>query len=486
MENEPIELKRYERRPKIIPAQKVKILIDAFIANGGTLEQIKKGTQIYTDIKNTSVILSDGRRATMEEKFILAGYKRRPRRTVSFAEIQQRLHAYVDAGGDLSDLGVNDELYKLVKNYDSVHTLEEKFAMFGFTRKTQKSQDSLEDLKRMVFEYLANGNSLHIERKKLPFYEKLNTVRKKHFRKYGVRISNKEILESIGVKGYSDIYYGFIRLFDLKNHQDENGNVDSYRKNLSLNATIDRYAELLDMPVSLVVLLVADQNLEKSYLQTDTLSFISKQLQDFKQRNHNSYQNISTLEPQLYHRLTRLKKIVKTDSGRPVSTKELVAMLYESDHEDVFFDNTEIQEPTYDRDIAPLIELAKLNDNKISAKNIDRCTYRMLLDYVTRKSTTLTDLFAEYGITYVDSRVNSCFVKLSIDKFPYIDEMRFARDSIMHGIIENNPQFTSEEIFEKHIEVCKAVYQEFKPLIEAYGLNEDFDSSKLRPTTFDK
>ena len=58
--------------------------------------------------------------------------------------------------------------------------------------------------------------------------------------------------------------------------------------------------------------------------------------------------------------------------------------------------------------------------------------------------------------------------------------MRQERDRLAIMLEQEHPEFTKEEFFENYLEICKAVYQQFKPQIEAYGLNEDFDSSSLK------
>lgn len=476
-----------ELKVKSVNALKnLQTFFNEFFAKGGKVEDLKKGTPEYAKIKNANIFLENGRRATMNEKFELCGVEKPVRRLVSIEEISRRLQEFVDAGGNVDELGVEDEIYQLVKSIDNKHTLEEKFKICGQIRHSKKSTSSWDDLKREAHQYVADGKSLHIERKKLPFYDTLHTAKRSYFRKYGKKITSKEALERVGVKGYSDIYYNFLDLFELEKHKDTYGYVDSYRKNLPLNATIDRYAEFLDMPVALVVELVADQKLEKCFIQTDTISFVSQQLKEFKE-NYGSFDNISRIDPQLYNRLSRLKKIVKTDSGKPVSTRELVEMLGQDDATETFSEDTSIYELDFDTDVAPLIQFAKSNGNTISAKNIPHSTYRMILDYVTRNATNISDFFAEFGVNYTDARANRTFVKLAVDKFPYISEMKNARNQMAKQMQIEHPEFTKEEYFEQYLEICKTVYQKFKPLIENYGLNEDFDSSQIKrsnPSTF--
>ena len=139
--NEKFKRAGHPRIERIDALSRIKTFLDGFIENGGTIDQIKKGTPEYTYIKNTTIYLPNRRRATMQEKFELAGYTRKPRRLVPISEITQRLSDYVANGGSIDDLGVNDELYQLVKNIDNRHNLEEKFAICGQVRRAKKSND---------------------------------------------------------------------------------------------------------------------------------------------------------------------------------------------------------------------------------------------------------------------------------------------------------------------------------------------------------
>lgn len=469
----------YPRKKKLSPKERGQKLVDDFFAAGGKIEDIKKGTQIYEQIKNLNIILSNGKRVPMNEKLIMFGVKRPPRRLVSIEEISQRLQEFVDAGGNIDDLGVEDELYQLVKGIDNKHSIVEKFKICGQMRRVKKVKSVTEELKIQAHSYIAAGGSLHIPRKQLPFYETLHAAKRAYLRRTGKPISSKDMLASVGVTGYSDIYYNYLKIFDLASYQDTYGFVDSYRKDSVMNATIDRYAEQLGMPIALVVELVADQRLERSCLQTDTLSFISKQLAEYK-KDYGSFENISRTDPQLYNRLCRFKKIIQTDSGKPVSTKELVEMLGSYDNADVFSDTTEIRELDYEKDIVPLITFARANGGTISAKDIPHSLYRNILDHASRNATTISDFFDDFGVEYTDARKNQTFVRLYVERFPYIHEMKQERDVLTKQLQDSHPEFTKEEFFEHYLEVCKSVYLKYKPLIETYGLNEDFDSSKIK------
>lgn len=469
----------HPRSKHLSPKERGQKMVDDFFAAGGKVEDIKKGTEIYEKIKNLNIVLPNGKRVPMNDKLIMFGVKRPPRRVVSIEEISRRLQEFVDAGGNIDDLGVEDELYQLVKGIDNKHSLVEKFKMCGQLRRAKKVKSVTEKLKIQAFAYIAAGGSLHIPRKQLPFYETLHAAKRAYLRRTGKHISSKDMLASIGIKGYSDIYFNYLKIFELSSYQDTYGFVDNYRKDGPLNATIDRYAEQLGMPIALVVELVGDQKLERCCLQTDTLSYISKQLVDYKQI-YGSFENISRTDPQLYNRLCRLKRIVSTDNGKPISTKELVELLGSYDNADVFSDTTEIRELDYEADIVPLVTHARNHGNQISAKDIPHSLYRSILDHALRHSTTISDFFDDFGVEYIDARQNQMFVKLYVETFPYIHEMKQERDILTTQLQNEHPEFTKEEFFEGYLEICKSVYSKYKEKIASFGLNSDFDSSTIK------
>ena len=65
-------------------------------------------------------------------------------------------------------------------------------------------------------------------------------------------------------------------------------------------------------------------------------------------------------------------------------------------------------------------------------------------------------------------------------RLAYIREMRQDRDKLVSALENQHPEYTKEEFFENYLEICKAVYERYKPLINSYGLNEEFDSSALK------
>ena len=84
------------------------------------------------------------------------------------------LDDYVAGGGDVNDLGVNDKVYKFIKNTKvkdengQYINLEEKFSQLGHPRKA-KYKESKQALITEVNAYKRAGGSFHIIRKKLPF-----------------------------------------------------------------------------------------------------------------------------------------------------------------------------------------------------------------------------------------------------------------------------------------------------------------------------
>lgn len=410
------------------PMERVQILLDDYAASGGNVFELKKGNPIYQKVKDAHVVVN-GKKLTLHEKFVLAGYDKRVKKAKTIPEITAMLDEFVANGGDVNDLSSTDELYRLVKNIDKKMSLYEKFALCKHPREKKKSEDVFVDLKNEILDYLSNGGSLHVERKTLPFYEKMHSAKKNIQRKTGQEISTKELFNMLGIKGYSDTYYNYLPIFDFEKFIDENGFADSYRSNASMNTFVDQEAEKLGVPISIFVLLIADQNLKKCLLQTDTLSFTSKQLKEYKEK-YGSYDGIARNDKNLFNRLCSLKKTVVSDDGKPVSTKELVGMLDADDETGVFKPYTAAEELNFERDVEPLVEIARNNNNRLSTRDIDIKTYRLLTSYASRNNITIKAIFSDFGVEYVDFKGTNSHSHLFVDKYPFIEEMRKDRDSL--------------------------------------------------------
>ena len=97
-------------------------------------------------------------------------------------KIKRKLAKFVENGGDVNSLGRNDELYRYILFSNIVGArgerlgLEAKFKLAGYPRKSKRAKSAKEILKEEAQAWLDAGNSFHVARKSLPFFERLHTV----------------------------------------------------------------------------------------------------------------------------------------------------------------------------------------------------------------------------------------------------------------------------------------------------------------------
>ena len=150
--------------------------------------------------------------------------------------------------------------------------LEEKFSQLGHPRKA-KYKESKQALIAEVDAYKQAGGSFHIIRKKLPFYPQLYTYASR-LQRQGVDITYEQIMKGLGYKDYSDTYFRCMGIFELEKYRDNNGYVDSYRQNKKLKAYIISLGKTLNLPYYLVITLLADEKLEKCYIDTEYIEYV--------------------------------------------------------------------------------------------------------------------------------------------------------------------------------------------------------------------
>lgn len=187
----------------------IKSMLDSFVLEGGNVNELKPGNKIYDYIKDAKIMGDNGKKITVDEKFSLAGHSR-------------------------------DALYHLRKQ-----------VVDGAT------------------DYLKSGGSFHTERKSMPFYNDLKSYVRAYKREFGRDISYDEAMKEIGFKNYSTIYYKYAKLMDLKEYKNDDGFVDGYRKDEVMKSYVHQSARQLNVPIAILVGLVADQDLKKYSLDVD-------------------------------------------------------------------------------------------------------------------------------------------------------------------------------------------------------------------------
>lgn len=403
-------------------------------------------------------------------------------------KIKQILDEFVAGGGDVNKLTSNHPVYIKVKKHKVFDkngnplSVGQKFQQAGHPRMPHGYLSCEYQLYVKATEYLSKGGSLHIPRHKLPFYPQIKGLLKKHQRQTGTTTTPKAVLESVGIFGYSDIYYSYLPLFEISTFKDKNGNVDSYRKNAAFKGEVVYQSKLLDLPESLFVQLVLDENLEKSVLQTDRVAFCRQQMKEHVQK-HNSFVGIRRDNPELYELMRSVKDNICTSNGVPISMADFIKIMDFENVEHKFLTKFTGQIPNIDN-IFENIKKSNPNTKQFKCSSLSREDYDDLCEYAIRKNISLAKLFAEHGLEYTDQGNKEIFNFVYTQSYPFIDEMRELRDELMNEFKNQNPTMVKEDLFENYLLICKSVYEQYKDKIHSYGIDTKFDSSKIRSGEF--
>jgi hypothetical protein len=475
--DEKFALAGYPREPKLTPIQRLKKLLDDYAKTGKDPSTIKRDEPIYQQIQNIYIII-DGRRMTMEEKWEIAGYKKKLRKAKNISELRALYDAFIKNGGDPKKIRTEaPELYQSIRNMSKGSNLEEKFAILGIYRKSAKTSDVELDFKNAVYSYLAAGGDLYISPANYPFYEKMRTVLRKYKRK-GVELTYAQLFEKIGINAYSETYTNFKELFKLNSYRDSDGYVDSFRSDQIMNTTIDDYSEKLGIPQSLIVLLVANENLKKCYINTDIIDVVKLQIDSYLAK-YNSFEHISTNDPSLYNKLVRLRKSIPDGSGKPMSTREFIEFLGYEDTHGTFKSYTNLRTLNLNELFAYLQKIGAQRNGDIFRTDIPNGEYKLLVEYVARNKTTIKDVLAAANLNYRDYRNYKLFNCIYVSEYPFIAEMRADRDAIMAIVDANNPGLCDAKRFEEYIKICKEVYAKYKSKIENFYLSSKVEQKPL-------
>lgn len=399
--------------------QKIKLLkqsVSEFISNGGNVENLKTTDEIYKLVKNTTIAIN-GNRLSLEEKFEIIGFPRQPKRKTydeHIKSIQEALSEFVAGGGDVNTLCSSDKLYKKVKNSviflnGRELTINEKFGIAGFPRE-----------------------------------DKYNNV--------------KTIIS---------------RLNNLENFKDENGFVDTYRKNQAMNAFIDSCSLNFDLPPSLIVTLLANQNLKKYSLRVDRYDYIKTRLAEFV-KNNGSLIMVKQKDRRLYDLLCSTAKTYPTKTGRKMTLSELVEELGFGDVENSFIETNRTGYFNEDEFLMKYYPIIKNNGYTISLSDIEPNDYMRLSNYTRRLSISINDFFEKNGVKYVNPKNVVRNAYLTTDEYPYLKEMRNEVNQLLNDYYKDNPiNFSDETLFNNRLTACQFVYGKYKKKIE-----NEFSSDK--------
>jgi hypothetical protein len=379
-----------------------------------------------------------------------------------YIQAKKMLDEYVAAGGNVEDLGVGDKIYKYIKDAKvkdengEYMGVEAKFELLEHPRLGKRNKDLRQKLIKEVVSYRQSGNSFHIERKKLPFYNTLYTY-SRSLKLQGITMSHDKIMKGLGFKEYSDVYYRCIDLFELSKYRDEDGFVDSYKKNEKLKAYVASLARHLEIPYYLVVTLLANENLKNCYIATEYVSYVKSALQQYYLKN-GSLKGLKSNDETLYYQFDTLIKYYADDNG--TLDREDWLEVFEINSNDSGFKKT-IKETV---DVSPIMSdlKRKFGDSVITAKDIDSKIYRKITVAAAKQGVPLQELFRNYGINYRGSTTDR-LSRVQVTQIPYLREMREYCDKLLevNGYTMENG-CCKEEIFEARVKACKQTYNKFK------------------------
>ncbi len=389
-----------------------------------------------------------------------------------YIKAKKMLDDYVASGGKVEDLGVNDDIYKFIKNGKVADetgkylNLEAKFDKLGHPRNA-KYKESKQALIDEVNAYKQAGKSFHITRKKLPFYPQLYTYASK-LQRQGLDMTYEQIMKGLGYKDYSDTYFRCMGIFELEKYRDSEGFVDAYRKSAKLKGYISGLAKSLDLPYYLVVTLLADEQLEKCYIDTEYIQYVKTQLQQYAAEN-GSLKGLKTRNKGLYHKFRTLMKYYGDGGEVELSAEDWLEIFDLGDVENNFrqVSNNEI-------DIESIMNnlKQKFGNSIIRLSDISDKAYRLILKKAIKLGIPLKELFRNYGLNYDGNTVNR-LSSMQVNEIPYLKQMRALRDNLLEvqGIMAENG-YCKEEIFEARVKACQYAYNKFKDKMFNFAIDE--------------
>ena len=369
----------------------------------------------------------------------------------------------------VEDLGVHDVEYNYIRNSrvkdanGRLMTTEEKFTLLGYERKSRFSRDIRQELYDEISQYLAEGGSFHVERKTLPFYSKLRSYASQ-LRVNGKPASHEEIIRGdLGFSSYSDLYFRCVRLEEIKKYRDENGYVDSYRKDEEYATHLRDMAMTLNVPIHILITLIADEKLKESYINTDRISYLKYQLNEYLKK-HGDLVGITSKSPELYEALRTVTGDFSDGSGVVYTRNEMLDVLGFGDVKNKL--RPDILKPEDDDKFESTITHLKktYGDKIIKYTDIEGPIYAVLQKRAVKLNITIYELCRSYGLNYRGNyntqRLSKCLVK----GVPYLEEMRAERDALIEEYLKDVKfDLSKEEMFELRVTAAQQVYEEFKP-----------------------
>jgi len=397
-----------------------------------------------------------------------------------YIKARKLLEEYVSNGGKIEDIKADDKLYKYIKNskvYDEngkIIDLETKFSLLGYPRDKKYTSDVRSELIKEINEYLSKGGSFHIDRKKLPFADRLHTY-SSFLKRKGIYMTHEQIMkEDLGFKEYSDTYFRCKVLSKIKSFRNEEGYVDSYRYDDKFEAFVKDLAITYDVPYYIVVTLLADEKLTSYEVSLDRVKYTQKMLENYA-KTHKTFVGLKRSDSKLYNALDSLSKYYSDGNPERFSKQEWLEIFDLGDIENRF---TDVEFIDYDiEDIMTKLK-KKYGDNKILAKDLNRNEYRLVIKKAISLNVPVSEVFKMYGLNYTGN-VRSRLSRVVVKNVPYMKEMLKRREELIRSSGIDMETCCKEELCELKVKIMQQIYAEFKEKIESY-VPEDLVNIDLR------
>ncbi|MBQ8615676.1 MAG: hypothetical protein IJ415_03830 [Clostridia bacterium] len=397
--------------------------------------------------------------------------------SIFYQNATKLLQEYIASGHKIEDLVCDDRVYKYIKNtrvYDAqgkLINLETKFKLLGYPRKAKCTKTLREDLIKEVNSYLVSGGSFHIERKKLPFYEKLHSYANL-LNRQGIHLTYEQIMKNdLGFKEYSEMYYRCKDLDKLKYFRDEDGFVDSYKSNKMFNAYIKDVSISYGIPNFLVVSLLMDEKCKGYEIQTDKVKYTEILLKNYA-NEHGTFVGIRRKEPKIYNAFDFLTRYYSDGTEQRYSKLEWLN-IFGLDHVEHRFKEVDNEDNIDVEDIMLSLK-EKYKDEVVNLKEIEAKDYRKIIKKAVRLGVNVSQVFEIYGMKSNGVRSDR-LSRVWVEEIPYFDEMKKRRNELLAQNLKSaGKKPCKEEIFEAKLLAVIQVYHEFKERLENY-LPKEFE-----------
>lgn len=397
------------------------------------------------------------------------------------------LQDFISSGHKIEDLTCADKAYKYIKNsrvFDKngeLINLETKFLLLGYPRKAKYSKEIREDLIKEIKDYLVAGGTFHIERKKLPFYEKLHTY-SNLLKRQGKHLTYEQIMkEDLGFEEYSDLFYRCKDLEKIKYFRDEEGYVDSYKSHKKFNAYIKDVSITYEIPVYFITTLLMDEKLRECEIQTDKVKFTERLLNNYVIKN-GTFVGIKRKAPEVYNSFDFLTRYYSDGTEKRYSKPEWLE-IFGLDHFEHRF-KKEKNEEDIDIENVMLNLKKQYNDKLINLKDLDSKTYRTIIKKAVRLGVSVSQLFEIYGMKSNGITIDR-LSKVWVKEIPYLNEMQKRRNELLAQNLKNaGKKPCKEKIFEAKLLAVIQVYNEYKEKLDSYlpeelSLNEIIEEATI-------